>query len=63
MHTKRAKLILLESWSRGLIIESLNLTNRFDQTNPTQIQALILGNSCIRSNQRQTHFVTVFKEI
>jgi hypothetical protein len=28
---------LPESWTRGLVKKSLNLTKRYDQTNPTQI--------------------------
>jgi hypothetical protein len=31
--------ILPESWTRGLVKKSLNLTKRYDQTNPTQIHA------------------------
>jgi hypothetical protein len=32
-------IILPESWTRGLVKKSLNLTKRYDQTNPTQIHA------------------------
>jgi hypothetical protein len=32
-------IILPESWTRSLVKKSLNLTKRYDQTNPTQIHA------------------------
>jgi hypothetical protein len=32
-------IILPDSWTRGLVKKSLNLTKRYDQTNPTQIHA------------------------
>ena len=32
-------IILPESWTRGLVKKRLNLTKRYDQTNPTQIHA------------------------
>jgi hypothetical protein len=32
-------IILPESWTRGLVKKSLNLTKQYDQTNPTQIHA------------------------
>jgi len=32
-------IILPESWTRGLVKKSLNLTKRYDQTNPPQIFA------------------------
>jgi hypothetical protein len=36
---KYLSIILPESWTRGLVKKSLNLTKRYDQTNPTQIHA------------------------
>jgi hypothetical protein len=36
---KSGIIILPESWTRGLVKKSLNLTKRYDQTNPTQIHA------------------------
>ena len=32
-------IILPESWTKSLVKKSLNLTKRYDQTNPTQIYA------------------------
>ena len=32
-------IILPESWTKSLVKKSLNLTKRYDQTNPTQIHA------------------------
>jgi hypothetical protein len=32
-------IMLPESWTRSLVKKSLNLTKRYDQTNPTQIHA------------------------